>query len=112
MRTSKVYPTPIHVDLSHYGIEHPGGVYANLSTAGLYEEVLRRREGRLALGGAVVVRTGQHTGRLPKDKFVVRESSSEANIWWGEVNRSIEEDVFDRLYERVLAYLEGKDLFV
>jgi len=54
----------------------------NLSTAVLYEEIVRRREGMIAAEGPIVCRTGQHTGRSPNDKFVVREPSSEAEIAW------------------------------
>jgi phosphoenolpyruvate carboxykinase (ATP) len=58
------------------------------------------------------VRTGQHTGRAPNDKFIVREPSSADKIWWGKVNRAMEPDNFEALRRRLLAYLQGKDLFV
>ena len=57
-------------------------------------------------------RTGQHTGRSPNDKFVVREASSERNVHWGAVNRAIEEAAFDALHRDMLAHLQDKDLFV
>ncbi|MER3515311.1 MAG: phosphoenolpyruvate carboxykinase (ATP), partial [Chloroflexota bacterium] len=56
--------------------------------------------------------TTPHTGRSPSDKFIVREPSSEAHIWWGAVNQPIESDKFDRLYRKVTAYLSERDLFV
>ena len=62
---------------------------ANLSTAELYERAMRDGEGMIAAEGPLVVRTGTHTGRSPKDKFIVREPSSEANVWWGDVNHPI-----------------------
>ena len=58
------------------------------------------------------MRTGEHTGRAPNDKFIVREPSSEDKIWWGTVNKSMEPEKFTVLYHRLLAYLQGKDLFV
>lgn len=78
----------------------------------LYEEAIRRREARLAHLGPLVVRTGQHTGRSPNDKFIVRESSSEDKVWWGKVNKGMAPAQFDGLHRRLLAYLQGKDLFV
>ena len=89
-----------------------GHMHWNLGAPSLYEEALRRREGQAAQGGALVVRTGQHTGRSPNDKFIVREPSSAEHIWWGNVNRPLEPRRFDRLHARVLAHLQGKELFV
>ncbi|HEY7033402.1 MAG TPA: phosphoenolpyruvate carboxykinase [Thermomicrobiales bacterium] len=102
---------------SKYGLDRQGlcglgNVYWNLSTPMLYEEAIRRQECRLAEMGSMVVRTGQHTGRSPEDKFVVREPTSEDKIWWGKVNRPIDAEHFDRLRKRMFAYLKGKDLFV
>lgn len=62
--------------IEQHGIVNPGNVYRNLSTPALYEEVVRRREGFISHLGPVVVRTGQHTGRAAKDKFIVKEPSS------------------------------------
>ena len=70
------------------------------------------REGRLAEGGPLVVDTGKHTGRSPKDKFVVREPGSEDRIWWGDVNAEISEEHFDGLREKVVAHLGDSDLYV
>ncbi|NOZ27515.1 MAG: phosphoenolpyruvate carboxykinase [Chloroflexi bacterium] len=100
------------VSLEQHGIKNVNQVYWNLSTPALYEESIRRREGLLAHLGPLVVRTGHHTGRSPNDKFIVREPSSEDKIWWGDVNRPFDPDRFRTLYLRMLAYLQGKDLFV
>src|SRR4249919_3072325 len=84
----------------------------NLSTPALYEEAIRRKEGVLAADGPLVCRTGQHTGRSPNDKFVVREPSSEANVWWGKVNRPMDAAQFDALHRDMVESLAGKELFV
>ncbi len=84
---------------------------ANLSTAELYEDAIRAGEGVLAANGALVVRTGRHTGRSPEDKFIVREASSEAKIWWGSVNRPISEDDYDRLRARLMTYLGQRPMY-
>ena len=105
-------PIVSHYGLENHGIKNVNFVYWNLASAMLYEEIIRRREGRLAHLGPIVVRTGEHTGRSPNDKFIVREPSSEDKIWWGPVNKSMAPEKFSALYHRLLAYLQGKDLFV
>jgi phosphoenolpyruvate carboxykinase (ATP) len=84
----------------------------NLTAAALYEEAIRREEGVIAASGPLVCRTGQHTGRSPNDKFVVREPSSEANVWWGKVNKAMEEQHFNALESDMLASLTDKELYV
>jgi phosphoenolpyruvate carboxykinase (ATP) len=98
--------------LEAHGINNVARVYWNLAVPALYEEAVRRREGLVAAEGPLVCRTGQHTGRSPNDKFVVREPSSEDKVWWGKVNRAIEPRSFDLLHQRMLNYVEGRELFV
>jgi len=98
--------------LKQIGLNNLGRIYWNLPTSALYEEALRRYEGSLSHLGPLVVRTGQYTGRLPKDKFLVREPSSEQKICWGKINRPIDAEKFDVLKHRLCAYLQGKDIFV
>jgi phosphoenolpyruvate carboxykinase (ATP) len=59
----------------------------------------------------LVVRTGKHTGRSPKDKFVVREPSTEAKVWWGEVNQPMSEEHYDRLRARLLQYVADRPIY-
>jgi Phosphoenolpyruvate carboxykinase len=82
--------------LELHGIQNVNTIYWNLSTPVLVEEAVRRREGRLAHLGPLVVRTGQHTGRSPNDKFIVREPSCIEKVWWGKVNRPMEQDQWQR----------------
>ena len=96
------------VDLSAHGINATGRVIRQPTTAMLYEEAIVRGDGRLAEGGPLVVDTGKFTGRSPKDKFVVREPSSEDRIWWGG-NNEIDEEHFDGLREKVVAFLEQQE---
>src|SRR4051812_34988541 len=84
----------------------------NLPAPALYESAVRRNEGLIAADGPLACRTGQHTGRSPNDKFVVREPTSEAEIAWGKVNRPIESAKFDALHRDLLGSLAGKELFV
>ncbi|MBI3088432.1 MAG: phosphoenolpyruvate carboxykinase (ATP) [Candidatus Omnitrophica bacterium] len=106
------FPDDPGAALLQHGIRNPARVLWNLSAPALYAEILQRHEAQVAQGGALVVRTGQHTGRSPNDKFIVREPSSQEHIWWGAVNRPFDAKRFDSLHQRVLAYLEGKELFV
>lgn len=103
--------------VSRFGVEHQGlfnarTVYWNLPAAQLYEHAVRRGEAVIAKEGPLVATTGKHTGRSPNDKFLVREPSSEQEIWWGEVNRSFEPEQFNRLFQKVQGYLQNRDLFV
>lgn len=98
--------------VENHGIVNAGTVYWNLSTPMLYEQIVRRREGVMAHLGPLVVRTGDHTGRSPNDKFIVKEPSTESTIWWGKVNRPFEEAKFDNLMRKVLAYIQNRDIFV
>ncbi len=88
-----------------------GKIVANLSTAALYEAAVRDGEGMIAAEGPLVVSTGTHTGRSPKDKFIVREPSSEAKVWWGDVNHPISEEHYDRLRARLMGYLADRRLY-
>ncbi|MGH7728695.1 MAG: phosphoenolpyruvate carboxykinase (ATP) [Vulcanimicrobiaceae bacterium] len=97
-------------DLAALGLDE-ATVHANLAPAELYEHALARGEGLLGADGQLVVETGEHTGRSPKDKFFVREASSEGAIDWGETNRPFEAARFDALFERVAAYLRGRELY-
>jgi phosphoenolpyruvate carboxykinase (ATP) len=97
------------VDLSEHGIHTTGEVHRNPTTSQLYEHALARGEARLAEGGPIAVDTGKHTGRSPKDKFVVREPGSAERIWFGDVNAEIAEEHFDGLREKVTAYLSERE---
>ncbi|MDF1535559.1 MAG: phosphoenolpyruvate carboxykinase (ATP) [bacterium] len=98
--------------LENHGIKNAGKIYWTPTTPELYQEAVARREGLLAHLGPLVVRTGHYTGRSPNDKFLVMEPTSKDKIWWGKVNRPFEEEQFNRLHARLMAYLQGKDLFV
>ena len=103
---------PDRDELVQHGIAVRGHVYWHPTTAQLYEHTLARGEGRLAEGGALVVDTGKHTGRSPKDKFIVREPGSESRVWWGDVNAEISEDHFEQLRDKVTERLGEGDVYV
>jgi phosphoenolpyruvate carboxykinase (ATP) len=98
--------------LNNYGMKNTKNIYRNLSNPSLYEQAVLRKEGLVAHLGPFVVSTGRYTGRSPKDKFTVKEESSEKHIWWGKENKPFEITQFNNLYARILAYLQGRDVFV
>lgn len=85
-------------------------VHWNFEAPRLYEEALSRKEAQLAKGGALVATTGSHTGRSPKDKFVVRDAATENEVWWDN-NGAITPEQFETLYQDFLKHAEGKELF-
>jgi phosphoenolpyruvate carboxykinase (ATP) len=101
-----------HPDLEKLGFSNLRQVYWQLHTPQLYEESLRRQEGYIAHMGALVVRTGDQTGRSPKDKFVVDEPSTTDHIWWGPVNQKFTQEKFDAIHGRMMAYFQGRNVFV
>lgn len=98
--------------LAETGVTGAPTVHWNLPVAELVEQTLNRGEGSLADNGALVVSTGEFTGRSPKDKFAVRDADTEDVVWWGEVNNPFTRENFDKLKAKVLAHLGSKELWV
>src|SRR5271165_3460524 len=84
-------------DLGEQGIPHPAVVHWGLTSAELIERAIQNREGMLSRGGALVVRTGQFTGRSPKDKYIVRDATTETSVHWGSVNQPMSTAIFDSI---------------
>jgi phosphoenolpyruvate carboxykinase (ATP) len=99
-------------ELERHGIRNIASAHWNLPTSALYEKIVSRGEGLIAHLGPVVVRTGAYTGRSPKDKFIVHEPGSATHIHWGEENQPFTLEKFDLIYYRLLAYLQGKEIYV
>ncbi len=97
--------------LEDQGIAGLGAVHYNLIEPALVEAALRREEGHLGLGGCLMVTTGKHTGRSPRDKFVVRTPAVEDKIWW-ENNPPMTPEAFDRLHRDMLEHMQGREYFV
>jgi len=86
-------------------------VHRNLFPAELVQQSIRRDEGKLASNGAIVGYTAPFTGRTPKDKFTVLDPRTEKTVAWGGFNKEFSPEKFDALYDRVLEFLHGKELF-
>src|ERR1051326_7837505 len=98
--------------LEKLGIHNANEIYWNLGAAQLVEHAIQRREGSLAADGSLVVRTGQFTGRSPKDKLIVRDQMTDPTVQWGAVNQPMSEAHFDRLYQRMAKFWQGHEVYV
>ena len=99
--------------LKTQGLAPKGAVRWNSNPPELVAAAIRRGEGELADMGPFVAVTTPHTGRSPKDKYLVRESSSEKDVDWGAVNQPMTETQFEVLLGDVRGYLDSCDeLFV
>lgn len=98
--------------LEDIGLGYTADASWNLGVEALYERAIIGREGVMAAGGALLCETGQHTGRSPKDKFMVRDHLTETDVDWGAVNQPMTSDTFDRLLRRMQAYLQNRHIYV
>jgi phosphoenolpyruvate carboxykinase (ATP) len=103
---------PSRYGLELHGLRNINIAYWNLGTAQLLEHAVSRREGSFASGGSFVVYTGQFTGRSPRDKFVVRDETTDLTVQWGAVNQPMSEAHFEHLYSRMGAFWQGHDVYV
>lgn len=99
--------------LADLGLQHVADTYWNLEPAELVEDTILRGEGVLTDTGAIAIDTGEFSGRAPKDKFIVFDEKTKDNVWWnGDFNLKFDPEKFDRLYNRLTAYLTGKEIYV
>ena len=102
----------IREDLEKLGLKNLGEIKHNLAPELLVEEALKNNEGVLTDTGAFRIVTGKYSGRSPKDRFIVRRAGIEDKIAWGKVNMPVEPEVFERLYQKVTAYMQKKQVYV
>ncbi len=98
--------------LINLGIRSAENVHYQLSPEALTEQTVARKEGVLSDTGALVINTGEFTGRSPKDKFIVKDDISTETVHWNDFNIPIEPKYFDRLYKKMLTHLEDKEIWV
>lgn len=99
-------------DLSYLKLSSAKNIFYQLTPAELTEHAIRNGEGTLADTGALAVDTGEFTGRSPKDRFIVEDEITKDTVWWGDVNIKFSPENFDRLFDKVTAYLADKDIYV
>ncbi|MDC6367122.1 MULTISPECIES: phosphoenolpyruvate carboxykinase (ATP) [Flavobacteriaceae] len=97
--------------LDKYGLK---GVTAhwNLSPEELQRITLEKGMGVESENGTLAINTGKFTGRSPKDRFLVKDDYTKDKIWWGRINKPISPENFDKLYDEVVNYLSGKEIYV
>ena len=101
----------IRTQLEELGLAGSGAVHRNLPPAELIARSLARAEGILAANGALVVKTGEPSGRSPNDRVIVEDAAAE-RVCWGDVNLPCTPALFDRLLDKARGYLHGRDLYV
>ncbi|WP_299530882.1 phosphoenolpyruvate carboxykinase (ATP) [Ulvibacterium sp.] len=102
---------PRSISLKNYGITH-NDIQYQLDSSNLHGITLERNMGREASSGALAIHTGEFTGRSPKDRFIVKDAITSEKVWWGGINMPFEPSAFDKLYDKVITYLNNKELYV
>ena len=98
------------IGLSKLGIFNQKNIKRNLPVEDLSKDIVENKEGVIGFRGSIMVDTGIYTGRSPKDKYIVEEESSNGKIWWGDVNKKISNDIFEKLYDKVTQYYNNENL--
>ena len=97
--------------LIEFGI-NPSKVYRNLSVTNLVEIAVQKNEGIVTSTGSLSVKTGKYTGRSPDDRYIVYDDETHENVDWGKINHQFPSGKFDKIFEKMKKYVEGKELFV
>ena len=99
------------ISLEDMGIEN-AKIHYQLSANELHEKTIALGQGVETSSGALAINTGKYTGRSPEDRFIVKDSITENQVWWGKVNIPFEAMAFEALYKKVTAYLSNKEIYV
>ena len=100
-----------NLSVEKYGIKDANVRY-QLTADELHAETLAKGLGKEASSGALAVNTGKFTGRSPQDRFIVEDSITKDRVWWGKINIPFSSEKFDALYEKVVAFLSKKEVYV
>jgi phosphoenolpyruvate carboxykinase (ATP) len=99
------------ISLEDYGI-NDAQVHYQLPPEELHRITIEKEQGVEVSSGALAVNTGEFTGRSPKDRFLVKDDETKDRVWWGDINIPFDPEKFDALYDKVVEYLSGKEVFV
>ncbi|MEO6584270.1 MAG: phosphoenolpyruvate carboxykinase (ATP), partial [Ferruginibacter sp.] len=110
MSITTLHPSPLAA-LKDLGI-NSNNIHYQLSPNELTEQAVQRGEGVLNNTGALVINTGEFTGRSPKDKFIVKDKITQDSVYWNDFNLPIEEKYFDKVFEDITRHLSSRELWV
>jgi phosphoenolpyruvate carboxykinase (ATP) len=99
------------ISLNSLGI-NSSTIHYQLSSNELHSITLKKNQGKESSLGAIAINTGEFTGRSPMDRFIVKDTITKDEIWWGDINIPFSTDNFDKLYDKVVSYLSEKEIFV
>src|SRR6185295_8527255 len=99
-------------DLSSYGFKDLSIVNWNWSQDQLIDRTVEKGLGEISDSGALTVDTGEFTGRAPKDKYIVKDATTQGTVYWGEVNQQFDEKNFQPLFDELLNYFQKKEVYV
>lgn len=102
---------PKNSDLKKYGLENVKAHW-NLDGPTLQKITVEKGMGTETENGTLCVNTGKFSGRSPKDRFIVEDTYTKDKVWWGRINKPMAPDNFKRLYDEVVAYLSGQEVYV
>ena len=112
MQTNYMQSVPFFNEDILPGVHLSGKCHYQLSPEKLISHALERKEGVLSDTGALIINTAEFTGRSPKDRFIVKDAITAQTVDWNDGNQPLEEKYFQRIYQRMTAYLDGKELWV
>ncbi|WP_445954861.1 phosphoenolpyruvate carboxykinase (ATP) [Yeosuana sp.] len=98
-------------DLKKYGLRDTNAHW-NLTPQELQQITVDKKMGRETKNGTLAVNTGKFTGRSPQDRFIVKDDYTKDRVWWGNINKPVSPENFDKLQTEVVNYLSGKELYV
>ena len=99
-------------NLKELGLGNIDKAHWNLTPEQLTQTALDLGQGRLSDTGALVINTGEFTGRSPKDRFIVCDEKTEESVWWGDINIKFTPENFDKLHAKINDYLAGKEVYI
>ena len=107
--TSKT--TKFNSQLVEFGI-NPSVVHRNLPVKDLVEIAIKKNEGIVTSTGSFSVKTGKYTGRSPDDRYIVYDDETHENVDWGKINHQFPTGKFDKIFDKMKKFVDGKELFV
>jgi phosphoenolpyruvate carboxykinase (ATP) len=98
--------------LLNIGLKNTAGIHYQLPPEELTAQTVALGQGKICDAGALVINTGEFTGRSPEDKFTIKDSITADTVHWNNFNLPMEPQYFDKLYQKMMAYLQDKEIWV